>query len=246
MEKGHLALWSNWEGMALHDNVVFLGARSGRIAEVVLPHNVESDYFQVYLVAYYTKIRLSMFSGELMRRGDELHKNLMDARALWDAFTMFRNHFWFSEITFKSQGTAIFRTFQQGLDVEMLYESVSKEVRELQEYYEHKADLERNDAVNRLQTAMNENLEVVAEVQKNVHFIELFIVAVYSAHLYHMATSGAEGHDFWHSVHWGVLLWAVLGLIAVLGFQKLLEARAKRKRSAHHGHGSSTEPGTRH
>lgn len=237
MGKGRVALWTNWEGLALHDNAIFLGLRGGRMTEQVLPHNVESDYFLLYLVAYYTKIRLSLFSGELMRRGAELHQNLKDARSIWDEFTMFRNHYWFSEITFKSQGTEIYRKFQDGLDVLSLYDSVSREVRELQEYYEHKASLERDEAINRLQTAMNENLTVVAEVQKNVHFIELFIVAVYSAHLYHMAVPGTDTHkgSWWTHVHWGVILCAILGLVIVMVIQKVLESRHKRKHKSHPG-----------
>lgn len=46
-------------------------------------------------------------------------------------------------VTFKPQGTTIYQQFQRGLDVKSLYESVSKEVGELQDYYERKAERRR-------------------------------------------------------------------------------------------------------
>jgi hypothetical protein len=169
MEKGHIALWRNWEAMALHDNVVFLGARSTGFTRVSLPHNVEFDYFQLYLLALYQKTRLSMLSGELMRRGDDLYENLHEARELWDAFTMFRNHYWCAEVTFKPQGIELYRRFQSGLNVFTLYESVNHEVRELQQYYERKADQEMAEATRILQQGMAKNVELTRELQESTN-----------------------------------------------------------------------------
>ena len=143
MANGRIALWTNWEGIALHDNVVFLGTVATPFTRGDLAENVENDYFYLYLLALYQKMRLSIFSGELMRQNDDLYRNLEEARAMVDSFVEFRNHYWFANVTFKPQGTTIYQQFQRGLNVESLYESVSHEVNELQEYYERKADRRR-------------------------------------------------------------------------------------------------------
>jgi hypothetical protein len=171
MEKGHIALWKTWEGMALHDNVVFLGARPTPFTCTVLAHNVESDYFHLYLLTLYQKLRLSILSGELLRRSDDLYQNLHEARGLWDLFMMFRNHYWFTEVTFKPQGTELYRRFQQGLNVLPLYDSVSNGVRELQEYYELKAEHEVVEATRKLQEEMAKN--VAAAKLTAEHQVEL-------------------------------------------------------------------------
>jgi hypothetical protein len=143
MRKGRIALWTNWEGIALHDNVVFLGKLATPFTSEGLPENVENDYFYLYLLALYQKMRLSIFSGELMRQSEDLYANLSEARAMVDSFVKFRNHYWFANVTFKPQGTTIYQQFQRGLNVKSLYESVNKEVGELENYYERKADRRR-------------------------------------------------------------------------------------------------------
>src|SRR5205807_2548873 len=44
-DRGLVALWDNWQALALHDNVVFLGVRDTRFLATDFPHNVENDYF---------------------------------------------------------------------------------------------------------------------------------------------------------------------------------------------------------
>ena len=131
LERGHIALWANWEGLALHDNVVFLGTRPSAFTRKTLPHNVEMDYFHLYLLTLYQKLRLSFLSGELMRRDVDFVKDRLEASHLWDAYTRFRNHYWFVEVTSKPQGIALFRQFQRGLGVRALHGAVASEVREL-------------------------------------------------------------------------------------------------------------------
>jgi hypothetical protein len=188
MEKSHIALWANWEGMALHDNVVFLGTLATHFTRRTLVHNVESDYFHLYLLTLYQKVRLSVLSGELMRRGANLHRNLREARSLWDAFVMFRNHYWFAEVTLRPQGTELYRRFQQGLDVFSLYEAISNEVRELQEYYEHKVERRVAAAMRQVQRRMTEHLNTIKRIQEKVEWIEIAVASVYLAHLGEMIT----------------------------------------------------------
>ena len=138
-EQGLIALWANWQGMVLHDNVAYLGTEPSLFLLDGLAHNVETDYFHLYLLAFYQKMRLSFLSGELVRRDTVLHRNLNKASELWDDFMRFRNHYWFEEVTFKPQGIELYSRFQQALFARPLYETVSKEVRDLQEYYSGKA-----------------------------------------------------------------------------------------------------------
>lgn len=75
-----------------------------------------------------------------MRQAADLPYNLKEARKLWDDFIMCRNHYWPAEVTFKPQGNELYYRFQREMDVIALYESISDEVRELQEYYERKSE----------------------------------------------------------------------------------------------------------
>src|SRR5581483_7707516 len=74
------------------------------------------------------------------RRGDSLMRDLDEARGASDAFMVFRNHYWFPEVTFKPQGIELYRIYQEALGVGLLYQAVSEAVHELKEHYEGKAD----------------------------------------------------------------------------------------------------------
>ena len=138
-EQGHIALWANWQGLILHDNVAYVGIQPSKFLLEGLAHNVEMDYFHLYLLVLYQKIRVSFLSEELVRRDTLLHHNLNKAQSMWDDFMRFRNHYWFEEVTSKPQGIELYHRFQKALFVVPLYETVSKEVRDLQEYYGGKA-----------------------------------------------------------------------------------------------------------
>jgi hypothetical protein len=156
MEQGRVALWQNWEALVLHDSVVFMATRPSSFTLHVLPHNVASDYFHLYLIASYQKFRLSRLSGELMRHGATLHRDLEEARGLSEEFVMFRNHYWFPEVTFKPQGIELYRRYQDGLGISTLYRSVSQAVHELGEHLERRAE--------RLNSGLLVLLEVLAFV----------------------------------------------------------------------------------
>jgi hypothetical protein len=90
----------------------------------------------------------------------------------------------------RPQGTELHRRFQRGLEVLSLYESISDEVSELQEYYERQAqrnidaatrqlqhDMAENvAATKKLQESMTDDLKIVANVQMMVEWIEIFVV----------------------------------------------------------------------
>lgn len=187
LDHGHIALWSNWQGLALHDNVVFLARQSGGFS--ALQYNVESDYFHLYLLALYQKIRLSWLAGEAMRHGANLHHNADEARNLWDAFTRFRNHFWFAEVTFKPQGIELYKRYHTGLQVATLYNCINDEVRQLQEYYERKSE-------HRIESLLNFIALVALPIEVVVHLF---------AH-----KLGEEGTEL------QMLQWALLGIFFMI------------------------------
>jgi hypothetical protein len=134
-----IVLWDNWQGLALRDNVVFLGAGGRDFARHALPQNVESDYFHLYLVVLFQRMRMSVIFGDLARKEEDLGANLREVRRLWDQFVTFQNLYWYHEVTRKPQGGALYRRFQQGLEVLPLYEEAMEHSRELKAYYEGKA-----------------------------------------------------------------------------------------------------------
>lgn len=138
---GHIALWNNWEGLALHDNVVFLATQPSTFTHGPLANNIGAEYLSLYVLALYQKIRLSLMSGESMREGrrDTIYRHLRAARIVWDNLVRFRNLYWLTEVTIRPQGSALYQRFRSGLGTNAIYEAVSTEVHELQGYYEHKA-----------------------------------------------------------------------------------------------------------
>ena len=68
LRDGRFAPWANWQALALHDNVAFLGTRSTPFTRDALGRNVEGDYFHLYLLVLFQKYRMSAMFGETMRR----------------------------------------------------------------------------------------------------------------------------------------------------------------------------------
>lgn len=154
MTQHRAAIWNNWLALVLQDHVVFLGVRPTPFVRGVLPHNVERDYLQLYLLTLYQKLRLTIFAGELQRSTTDLYGNLQDARRLWHEFILFRNHYWFSEVTRGFQGTELYRRFQEGQNLRALYDEVSGEVTLLQEFFEQAAQRRINGLLNVLTLGM--------------------------------------------------------------------------------------------
>jgi hypothetical protein len=144
-QEHRIAIWRCWRGLALRDSLVFLGTEPIGFNETVLPRNIEGDYLPLYLLTLYQKYQLLVFASELVRRNTAVTaagsrragvRHLREVRRLVDRFVEFRNRFWFNEVTRKPMGGELYRKLQRGLEVPQLYEMVSAEVRNIQEYYE--------------------------------------------------------------------------------------------------------------
>lgn len=198
LESGHIAIWANWEAMAIEDNVVFVGTRPDPFVQRALPHNVESDYLHVYLIALYQKICLNLLSRELMGHGATLTIHLEEAREVIEQFARFRTHYWFPEVSARPQGNELYRSFQKGLNLIQVYESVRSAVNELGEYYEKKHERQDHEALKRIERVVFTVLPVE-------------ILADLSAHHWHSVWAHPE--EAWSSSWADVAMWGVDGVV---------------------------------
>jgi hypothetical protein len=196
-KRSGFAPWDNWQSIALQDTAVFLAVRASNFTRGALGANVEHDYFTLYILAAFQKMRLSLMFGEQMMRDVHLHRNLRKARQLWTAFLSFQDHFWFSEATRSRQGTELYRHFQEALDVIALHRQLSAQVRELQDHYEGKYERRMARLIN-LITFIGMPTGLVVSL-----FSQVFVPK--SMHMHHaiLATVLVYGAFF---VLWG--LWA--------------------------------------
>ncbi len=85
---------------------------------------------------------------------------------------------------------------------------------------------------------MDENLGIIARVQRMVHYIEMAIVSVYFAHLWHMFAENDSlkewvydkthlpGAGDWF-VSIGVLTWAAIGFVLALILGRVIHGHGK-------------------
>ncbi len=130
--------WAAWRGVARGNRAIFLSHTATPFMTNTFAHNVESDYLNMWLLATFQKTRLSMMFGQLVRRSEALYGNLRSAQKMWDAYMAFENKHWFSEVTNKRQGRALYAWMQHAMDAEDIHDELSREVGELREHYERK------------------------------------------------------------------------------------------------------------
>lgn len=144
LQQNWLALWANWEALALQDHVFYLAKNHLGF----LGRNVENDYLNLYLLTLYQKTRLRLLAGELQILQAEARPPLDKAKRLRQQFVEFRNHYWFEEASIRPQGNNVYRRYQQGLEVRPLYEEVKTELDELEEYYREQTSKRIASAIN--------------------------------------------------------------------------------------------------
>jgi hypothetical protein len=95
---------------------------------------------------------------------------------------------------------------------------------------------------DRLAQGVAQNLRAITRVQEMVHLIEYFLVAVYSAHLWHMFASDNEDLKPWlHGwfIPLGVVFWAAAGFLLVFTLNRSLmrDGHTKGRGDQAHGQG---------
>ena len=131
-ESQRIVQWADWVALAMPDRVSFLLHRGKSMTF----SNAEADYFPLYILALYQKMRLSLLAGELQRGGTSSYRNLIESQSIQRDFVLFRNHYLYHEVTHKPLGGTIYHCFQRALGVTEMYESISDEVQQILEHYE--------------------------------------------------------------------------------------------------------------
>jgi len=114
-------------GFSRESGVVFASERE-RFNSTKLPNYFERMYFYVFILAFYQRISLILFSQELMTRGKKKVEELKNR------FTKFTHFSWFSQITNSEQGMDLWKKWQKAFDLPELFDEVQKEYGEFYDY----------------------------------------------------------------------------------------------------------------
>lgn len=176
-------------------------------------------YFIPYLVAV---IQRTVLHGTIYQAGERVLSR--EASSL-DSITDLREYLlefavegYFTEVSYREAIHRFYRLAQEGLDVRIALDDARRAVSDIDatQNKRRQIDLAANTATSastskELQESMTENMRVVAKVQTRIEVIEVFLVSVYLAHLWHMF---AGEHEYLK--HWlpqGVLISAITGLL---------------------------------
>lgn len=114
-------------GFSRESGVVFSSERE-KFNSTKLPYYYENMYFYVFLLAFYQRIALILFSQELMGSGKKKIETLKNR------FTKFTHFSWFSQITNSEQGMDVWKKWQKSFDLPALFDEVQKEYAEFYDY----------------------------------------------------------------------------------------------------------------
>jgi hypothetical protein len=127
-----LAAWDCWSGLAFRDVVAILAGKVLGKFRVYL----ENMYLPVYLYALHQRYELYHLSNDLLETVARGWAATPAVRALAERFAVFRQRYWFREVTRKSMGGDLYRTFQAGLGLPVLLEQVEASLKEVRDYHE--------------------------------------------------------------------------------------------------------------
>lgn len=139
LQRNRISLWRFWRGMALKDTAVFLSVEGKGQPPAI---QYENNYFPLYVYVLNLKMQLFQFANQLNLR--RLRGNDRRISRVLNNFLMFRNEFWFSEISPNFQMEVLFNKFKEGLEVEVDYKGVSTEVNDVFQYQETRFDRRLN------------------------------------------------------------------------------------------------------
>jgi hypothetical protein len=233
----------------------------GRVPRIFL------KYFIPYVVAALQRHSLHRTVDEandiVLHPGQDPDERLAELR---DALLRFAVQGHFTQVSHREALHRYYRLCQEGMDVPQALDDARRAVSDLdakravERQLKIAADMAENVAATRqlqqelganveatkgLQQSMDKNIGVVARVQTVVEVLEIFIISVYAAHLWHMLSDLPPEklvnlhvpHQFWTwefwqqvwngefwqelghllaELHYGVLFWAVVGALVVM------------------------------
>ena len=107
---------------------VFLSSNIEKFNSTKLPSYFENIYLYIFLLAFYQRIALLLFSQELLNTGNS------KIEMLKEELTKFTHFSWFSQITNSEHGMDLWKNWQKAFDLQTLFDEVHKEYTE---FYDH-------------------------------------------------------------------------------------------------------------
>lgn len=202
------------------------GFNSARVNRVML------KYFIPYLIALLQRTTLRGTNGEATRvalsttaltDGNLTANNQLPKqyKQLVERLLEFAVDGYFTEVSHREALHSYYCLSQSGLRVRPLWDDTRRAISELD------AKVTANHQT-KVAHDMAHNISVMAHVQRMVEWIEIFLVSVYSAHLWHMYSSHAEYFKR-HETEWlvpaGVIFFAALGAAVTLLLIKLYKSK---------------------
>jgi hypothetical protein len=143
---------------------------------------------------------------------------------------------YFTQVSTREVLHRYYRLCQEGLDVPYALTAARQALADLDAQFTTTRQVDLAENMQQLQTSMTRHLHTVAHVQVMVEWIEIFLVSVYAAHLWHMI----EPHIYWdwlHTTGWGMPYgtWGVLLIALVAGLLTALVLRPWRLHEPHAG-----------
>lgn len=202
---------------------------------------VMMKYFTPYLVALLQRgvlQRTTRDATEMVLSPDGWGDS--ELAAIREGLLEFAVEGYFTEVSYREALHSYYGVAQRGLRTQSAWDYTRMAISDIEarQIAERQVKLAQSTADNvtetkNLQKKMSEHVEVVAHVQKMVEWIEIFLISVYAAHLWHMFASEAkflrtEEHEWMLPA--GVVFFALLaGSIAALFILKPLRLFRKRR-----------------
>ena len=131
LDENLVQVWEHWSALALRDTLAFVSYSE----EVPIMGQAESRYYSLYVCAYHLRYQLDKLSDEIV---DYEMSDARRGRAIKNSFQVFRNHYWFQEVTKDFVGVEVFERMKIGMRINECYDAVSNEVNEVTQHLQQK------------------------------------------------------------------------------------------------------------
>ena len=154
-----------------------------RVARVFL------KYFIPYLMALLQRVvlhRTCSAAGKLMQQNQEQATPAFDALRL--SLLQFSTQGHFTQVSTRDALHRYYEIARRGLDVDTAWSETTRTLGEIDTRFSARRQ-------EKLARDTASSLKFMAKTQHLIEWVEIFLVSVYAAHLYHMSVSGLESHS---------------------------------------------------
>ncbi|MBI3925888.1 MAG: hypothetical protein HY319_10135 [Armatimonadetes bacterium] len=155
--------WKAWAGLYYRDNaaVLFHPELAGNLTPMLLAMH-RGNYFRIYLLCLYLKLRLLQMMSELVPEREEPVRTAQEVESVWTRYDSirvehlrFRNRFWFAELTRDTAGRMLYPRIGQALGLRPLMREVTEELDVLHSQYRRLAEQQQRGQRAQLQQRLN-------------------------------------------------------------------------------------------